>query len=50
MAYFLGRDVELAITTEHNDLGVLVQENASTNVFEPTFLFQNGGIQVGLRQ
>jgi|TARA_R110002051_G_scaffold319387_1_gene403373 hypothetical protein len=26
MAYFLGRDVELAITTEHNNLGVVFQE------------------------
>ena len=44
MAYFLGRDVELAITTEHNDLGVLVQENASTNVLEPTLVgFDNTG-------
>jgi hypothetical protein len=38
MAYFLGRDVELAITTEHKILGVLVQENASTNVYEPTLV------------
>ena len=38
MAYFLGRDVELAITTEHNDLGVVVQENGSTNVLEPTLV------------
>jgi hypothetical protein len=38
MAYFLGRDVELAITTEHKILGVLVQENASTNVLEPTLV------------
>lgn len=38
MAYFLGRDVELAITTEHNDLGILVQENASTNTLEPTLV------------
>jgi len=44
MAYFLGRDVELAITTEHNDLGVLVQEDGSTNVLEPTLVeFDNGG-------
>jgi len=26
MAYFLGRDVELAITTEHNNLGIVFQE------------------------
>jgi hypothetical protein len=38
MAYFLGRDVELAITTEHKILGVLVQENASTNTLEPTLV------------
>ena len=25
MAYFLGRDVELAITTEHNNLGINTQ-------------------------
>ena len=44
MAYFLGRDVEVAITTEHNDLGVLVQEDGSTNVLEPTLVeFDNSG-------
>ena len=37
MAYFLGRDVELAITTEHNDLGVTVQEN-SYDVLIPTLV------------
>ena len=26
MAYFLGRDVEVAITTEHSDLGICVEE------------------------
>ncbi|MDP6583456.1 MAG: hypothetical protein QF535_02285 [Anaerolineales bacterium] len=31
MAYFLGRDVEVAITTEHNDLGVIVEEKGTTN-------------------
>ena len=32
MAYFLGRDVELAITTEHNNLGIVFQElTDSTN-------------------
>ena len=29
MAYFLGRDVELAITTEHNNLGITFEEHAS---------------------
>jgi hypothetical protein len=29
MAYFLGRDVELAITTEHNNLGIVFEEHAS---------------------
>jgi len=28
MAYFLGRDVELAITTEHNNLGIAFEEHA----------------------
>ena len=36
MAYFLGRDVELAVTTEHNDLGVLVEEKSGTDVLAPT--------------
>ena len=31
MAYFLGRDVEVAITTEHNDLGIIVEEYGSTD-------------------
>ena len=43
MAYFLGRDVELAITTENNDLGVIVEENASTNELEATLVaFEQG--------
>jgi len=38
MAYFLGRDVELAVTTEHNDLGVLVEEKSGTDVLAPTLV------------
>ena len=46
MAYFLGRDVELAITTEHDTLGVLVQENGSTRVIEPTLVDFTDGASV----
>ena len=46
MAYFLGRDVELAITTEHNDLGVLFLENASTNELQATLVNFTDGASV----
>ena len=36
MAYFLGRDVELAITTEHNNLGIVFQEDVSGGTEENT--------------
>ena len=31
MAYFLGRDVDIAITTEHGTQGVVVKEHVSND-------------------
>lgn len=45
MAYFLGRDVELAITTEHNNLGVGVE--TSGNEFIAGVIDFNDGTSVG---
>ena len=34
MAYYLGRDLDLALTTEHATKGLVVQESSTTGVIE----------------